>query len=162
MFGTGAIIEHERGTPEPRDLERGRANLALEAPMVAAWFVVGDSPAARELPLSLLGGTLLLMGALAVAAIIIIYIGRWVKRPKTQTSDDLTYYRLLYEKGEFSREEYERIRAKLGQRLREELDLPLPGETPAPPGPEGEPDPAIRAGKPGQSAPPPPAEPPPG
>jgi len=131
--------------------------------VVAAWYVLGESPFARELPLSLLGGTLLLMAALAIAAITIITIGRWVKRPRTQTSDDLTYYRLLYEQGEFSREEYERIRAKLGLRLRKELDLPLPaGEAPpAPPGPEGQQDPGIRAGKPEQPAPPPPTEPPP-
>src|SRR5271165_2233074 len=74
IFGTGAIIEHDRGTPGPRDLERGRASLALEAPVVAAWYVLGESPFARDLPLSLLGGTLLLMGALAIAAITIIYI----------------------------------------------------------------------------------------
>jgi hypothetical protein len=134
--------------------------------VVAAWFVVGDGQSTRELPLSLLGGTLLLMGALAIAAIIIIYIGRWTKRPKTTTHDDLTYYRLLYEQGEFSREEYERIRAKLGQRLRKELDLPEPaGEAPpGPPPPDAQPDPSIRAGKPEfPPAPPaPPAEPPPG
>jgi hypothetical protein len=129
--------------------------------MVVAWSIVGDSQFTRELPLSLLGGTVLLMGALALAAITIVYIGRWVKRPKAQTSDDLTYYRLLYEQGEFSREEYERIRAKLAQRLRRELDLPAPPSEapPAPPGAQG--DEAIRAGLPPLAPPSPPSEPPP-
>jgi hypothetical protein len=131
--------------------------------VVAAWFVVGEAHVDRELPLSLLGGALLLMAALALAAVIIIYIGRWTKRPKSTTHDDLAYYRLLYEQGEFSREEYERIRAKLGQRLRKELDLPAPGEAPGPPAPEAQPDISVRAGKPEfpQGPPAPPAEPPP-
>ena len=40
------------------------------------------------------------------------------------SGDELTRFRSLYESGELGREEYERIRAKLGQRLRKELDLP--------------------------------------
>lgn len=126
--------------------------------MVAAWTVVGEGQFGRELPLSLLGGTVLLMAVLAIAAVIIIYLGRWAKRSKTSASDDLTYYRLLYEQGEFSREEYEQIRAKLSQRLRKELDLPTPAGEP-PPGPsEPERNQAIRAGLPPPS---PPVEPPP-
>jgi hypothetical protein len=129
--------------------------------MVIAWYVAGEVQVTRELPLSLLGGVLLLLGVLAVAAVVIIYMGRWVKRTKNQTSDDLAYYRLLYEQGEFSREEYEQIRAKLGVRLRQELDLPPApdgGKAAAAPDPDTQ-DTNIRAGTP-VAPPPPPSEPP--
>ena len=127
--------------------------------MVASWPTgMAQAEVTRELPLSLLGGVLLLVAALAASAVVIIWVGRWIKRPTTASGDDLSYYRLLYEQGEFSREEYERIRAKLGQRLRQELDLPGPGQAP-PPGADSRESTDIRVGPP-LPPPSPPAEPP--
>lgn len=130
--------------------------------MVAAWYNAGAAQVTRDVPHSLLLVTLLLMAALAVAAIIIIWVGRWIKRAPVEKGDDLAYYRLLYEQGEFSREEYEKIRAKLGVRLRKQLDLPTPGAEPSAPPPDSKPQPDtdIRVGRPLPPAPPP-EEPPP-
>jgi hypothetical protein len=70
---------------------------------------------------------LILMAIVAGAALVIVVVGRWAKRPNSGLStsgDDLSSFRVLYERGEFSQEEYDRIRAGLGKRLRNELDLP--------------------------------------
>ncbi len=86
--------------------------------------------------------TVVLMVTLTAAAIIIVWLGRWMKRPPAETpaGDELSHFRSLYERGELKREEYERIKAKLVPRLRKELDLPAkdqpaaaPVDPPAPP-----------------------------
>lgn len=104
--------------------------------MPAAWTSVAVYFSQREVPKWVLGATLLLMGVLVIAALVIIGVGRWVKRPSRQagtSSDELAHFRLLYEQGEFSREEYERIRSRLVPRLRKELDVPPPPPPPAAP-----------------------------
>ncbi|MBY0526768.1 MAG: hypothetical protein K2R98_25475 [Gemmataceae bacterium] len=99
-----------------------------------AVVVAASTHVSREVPQSLLIGVLVLMVVLTAAAALIIWIGRWLKRPSASSADDLTNYRSLYEEGLLGREEYEQIRAKLGQALRKKLDLPTKdGETPAEP-----------------------------
>jgi len=81
--------------------------------------------------------TVVLMATLTAAALLIVWLGRWMRRPPGDVSsgDELTRFRSLYERGELNREEYERIKAKLVPRLRKELDLPAaPKETPPAPG----------------------------
>jgi hypothetical protein len=78
---------------------------------------------------------LVLMVTLTTAALIIVWIGRLMKRPPPDlsSSDELTRFRSLYESGDLNREEYERLKAKLVPRLRKELDLPAKDQPPAPP-----------------------------
>lgn len=67
---------------------------------------------------------LFLLGACCVAL-----FNRWRKRAAEETSngnDQLAHFRLLYEQGELSRQEFDRIRALLGQKLRKEMNLPSP------------------------------------
>jgi hypothetical protein len=74
-----------------------------------------------------------LIGALLVGAGILFFVDRWRKRPdhsKPSGEEELTHYRTLYEQGELSREEYDRLKALLGGRLRKELNLPPLADAP--------------------------------
>jgi hypothetical protein len=98
-------------------------------------------------------------------------VDRWRKRNARLSpapADQLSQFRSLYERGEMSREEFERVKALLAGQLRQDLNVPAPprAEGAAPPG-------AITAAPPpppppreGLSEPPAsaggPAEPPPG
>jgi hypothetical protein len=75
-------------------------------------------------------GTVALSVALLVGALIIWSVDRWRKRltSKPIYDDELSEYRQLLERGEITEEEYERLRAKVSQRLRSHL-----GMTTAPP-----------------------------
>ncbi len=78
---------------------------------------------------------LLMLGALTLAGLLIVRIGKWMKKPDTDlaAADELTRFRQLYERGELGRDEYEKIKAKLVPRMRKELDLPAkPKEAPPP------------------------------
>jgi hypothetical protein len=101
--------------------------------------------------------TLALVVALLLGALVIAVAERWRKTTRegrSDAGDQLAHFRRLYERGELSREEFERIRAKLGTRLRKELDMPAPAA--APPA-----APAVPAVPPpnGESTTPPPAPP---
>jgi hypothetical protein len=91
--------------------------------------------------------TLALVVALLLGALVIAVADRWRKTTREgrfDAGDQLAHFRSLYERGELSREEFERIRAKLGKKLRKELDMPAPPaapptpEVPAVPPPNGE------------------------
>ena len=104
--------------------------------MVASCLSMEIDISPREVPQWVLGATLLLMAVLVIAALVIIVVGRWAKRPRQPagtSSDELAHFRLLYERGECSREEYERIRSRLVPRLRKEIDVPAPSPEPPPP-----------------------------
>jgi len=106
--------------------------------MIATWLAAENSGDKATPTQGYFWTILLLIAALALAAGVVIWIGRWARRTNTETAsagDELSHFRSLYERGELGREEYERIRARLGQRLRQELDLPAPG-TEARPAPE--------------------------
>lgn len=73
-----------------------------------------------------------LAGTLLVAAAVIALAGRWrrAKRSVTTTaSEQLSDFRSLYEKGEMSREEFERIRAHLTDQIRGTGPTPTAPET---------------------------------
>jgi hypothetical protein len=62
-----------------------------------------------------------LVGALLVGALVIAVVGRWRRVPRSgvaSASQQLTEFRSLYEKGDMSRDEYERIRSLLGGEIR--------------------------------------------
>jgi hypothetical protein len=68
-----------------------------------------------------------LIVTLLLGAIIFAWLDRWRKRGDRDTltpADQLTSFRQSYERGELSQEEYERIRAKLAPKLRQQVNLP--------------------------------------
>ncbi len=97
--------------------------------------------------------TAILSGALLLAALVIAVVKQWQKRNQQRngnsaSGDQLSHFRSLYERGDMSREEFERVRALLGKRLRKELAVPAP------------PPPAAQAPPDGQAPPPEPPAPP--
>lgn len=61
---------------------------------------------------------------LALGVALIWYIRKVMRRTDKDLSagNELTSFRALYERGELTKEEYDRLRSKLGKRLKEELD----------------------------------------
>ncbi|SRR5579884_1208513 len=91
--------------------------------------------------------TLALVGALLIGAFVLAVVDRWRKRARPDRlspGEQLSQFRALYEKGELSREEYERIRTLLGGKIREELDLPA-GKPAADPATQPRPETGIQA-----------------
>jgi hypothetical protein len=89
----------------------------------------------------------LLLGALVLA-----WFDRLRKRADQSVltpGDQLAAFRLSYERGELSQQEYERIRARLSPKQRQQLDLPAaPNRRDKPGGSQGEPPPAAAPDKP--------------
>lgn len=82
---------------------------------------------------------LLLLAAALVGVLLLYVVARWRKRAgqeRQSASDQLSDFRTLYEHGELSREEYDRVRSLLGERLRHEIEA-----RPAPAAPQGRPAP---------------------
>lgn len=127
--------------------------------MIAALLATGTPSKTADSTQFYFWTAVLLVGAVALAAAVLVFVGRWVRRASGRVSagDELTNFRLLYERGELGREEYERIRAQLAPRLRKELDLPAPRkkDVSSPVGPNGEPDTRTQAkdGPPGDPPP---------
>src|SRR6516162_8532225 len=89
-------------------------------------------------PYLFLWAALPLVGVLLVGAIVLWVVQRWSRKhqsPDEQGDQGMTTFRDLYERGELTKEEYDRIRGKLQTRMRKELDLPAPprSEAPEPP-----------------------------
>jgi hypothetical protein len=128
--------------------------------MVVPWSLLAEAggvPKSSFLESPLLWTSLALVGVLLLGALIIALVDRWRKRPVQTTSTDseqLSHWRTLYQRGEISREEFERLRTLLGGRLRERLQIPpkaegsaSTGQQPAPPGePPAEPPPPAPPG----------------
>ena len=75
----------------------------------------------------------LILAAFAIVIIILVGAGvievvkRWRKRPyqsKISASEQLAQFRESFEKGQISQEEFERIRALLNERIRQEMEVP--------------------------------------
>jgi len=100
-----------------------------------SFTLTGD---ARGMQLLVTG--LCLAAALIVAAGVIALVRRWWQR-RNATEDlspsaQLAQFRSLYEAGTISQEEFERLRALLGGRMRESLGVPPPAAAkPAQPAP---------------------------
>ena len=87
----------------------------------------------------------------AVGAAVITWVKRWRLRTLQQgpvREEDLDTYRALYEEGTLSQEEFDRIRARLSEQLRQEMDLPAP----APPA-EFKDEPPAKDGQSGKAPP---------
>jgi hypothetical protein len=76
----------------------------------------------------------LLSGTLFAGAIIIALVNRWRKRQENETfttHDNLAAFRILYERGELSAEEFERVKKQLLGRLKQNLAAPSKDARPA-------------------------------
>ncbi len=89
----------------------------------------------------------LILAAFAIVIVILIGAGiielvkRWRKRPyqsKISASEQLAQFRESFEQGQISPAEFERIRANLNERIRQEMEVPAalatPQEEKPPPG----------------------------
>ena len=98
--------------------------------MVAAWqaCVAEASPAPpRFWDPRLFAATLVLVGVILLGALVIYWLDRWRKRnqaPSVTANDQLAGFRELYEQGDISQREFERIKARLAPLVREELNVP--------------------------------------
>jgi hypothetical protein len=98
-----------------------------------------DPPPAR--PPSLLDPQLLwamvaLVATLLLGALIFAWLDRWRRRGNRDTLtpvDQLTAFRQSYDRGELSQQEYERIRAKLAPKVRQQVNLPPKAANAGPP-----------------------------
>jgi len=114
------------------------------AGMIERGTVLLAAPSAR-----FLWPTLALVGTLLAGAVIIALVERWRKRPPTEgltAGDQLSHFRRLYEQGTMTREEFEAVKVRLADKLRDELNLA---------GPLAEVPPAAEAPPPAESTQPP-------
>ena len=87
--------------------------------------------------------SLILAGMLLLAAVIFYFFDRWRKRPIGESARDvslsLNSFKELYEYGEITEAEYERIKVKWAAKLKEKTGIPVapvpPPESPVPPPP---------------------------
>jgi hypothetical protein len=96
----------------------------------------------------------ILAGCIFLAAVILALVDRWRRRPTGRRADAplaLTSFREMYENGEITQGEYERIRAKAAAKIKKEVGVSNPSTAAAP---RAEPDRPV-----GPDAPPPAVEP---
>ncbi|MFO0803936.1 MAG: hypothetical protein U0791_12550 [Gemmataceae bacterium] len=98
-----------------------------------------------------------LAAALVAGAIAIVLVDRWRKRAAMTdllAGEELTDYRGMLERGEITKEEYEKLRLKVARRVKPEEATPANPDAPANP-----PPPAAGPFPPGYFDDPPPATP---
>jgi hypothetical protein len=95
-----------------------------------------------------------LVATLLVGALIFAWLDRWRKRGDRDTltpADQLTTFRQSYDRGEMSQEEYERIKAKLAPKVRQQYNVAPKRESGTPTSPPaasgGQNDPPAAAGE---------------
>jgi uncharacterized membrane protein len=135
--------------PMPTEVVRSRQRrLSEREALMFAWQAVDPNLPQRPLlwgDLRLLWATLALVVIILVGAIVIVWADRWRKRSQSQplsANDQLAHFRELYEDGELSLKEFERIRATLARQLRAEFDVaaePPPAAPPQEPPPQANP-----------------------
>lgn len=100
--------------------------------MAALEVIVLSLVLTDERSLQLLLTSLCLVAALLVAAVVIALLNRW-RRQRDSEEDlspnaQLAHFRSMYEAGTISPEEFERLRAVLNARIRDELGVSKPTE----------------------------------
>ena len=122
--------------------------------MTLTGMMTGQAPLLPLLRNPLLVPALSLAGALLLGALIIALLNRWRRRAGVERltpGEQLSQFRSLYEQGAISREEFERLRALLGEQLYQSVV-----------GPARPPGKGAKAGGPPEAAGPPPPGPPDG
>ena len=77
-------------------------------------------------------GTVALASALLVGAVVVLLVDRWRKRvllEEKRSGEELTSFRAMYERGEITEEEYNRLRQRVAERVKKP---PVPGPAPGP------------------------------
>lgn len=90
--------------------------------MVTVKVIIGAGIfAAKKDPSRFLWPGVMMAGALLLGAFLIVLIDKWRKlyasRSARSSSDELAEYRELYEAGELTKEEFDRLRLQLGGRI---------------------------------------------
>ena len=99
-----------------------------------------------------------LVATLLVAAVLIAWVDRWRKRqladsPRSEM-EQINTYRAMFERGELSKEEYDRIRLREAQRVRDRLAAKETKTTAAAPSKQ---EPPVQPSPQESETPPPPA-----
>jgi hypothetical protein len=121
--------------------------------MATLWLPTGLFSAATKTDLFLT--VLILAGALLLAAAILKWVVLWRKRTDDDilsAEDQLAHFQQMHWRGELSKEEFDRIQSKLGERIRQEQALAnpaVPPNHPDKPGTPGPPETGIRPQPPG-------------
>lgn len=96
----------------------GGVNAVVKDPSFIVWSVV-------------------LAGVLLLAAVVFMFFDRWRKRPTAETPLDtsmsLSSFRRMYENGELTETEYQRIRDRMAAKLKEKIGVPAPPPAIPPP-----------------------------
>ena len=92
--------------------------------------LLAESPLLRP---DVIIATALMAGVLLLGAIALFFADRWKKKAilpdDARAADDLTSFRGMFERGELTEEEYEKVRLRAAERMKRQLGL----EPPAPP-----------------------------
>jgi hypothetical protein len=111
--------------------------------MLAAELGIGTTGCLARLPpmdFRLLWATLALVGALLIGAILVGLVDRWRKRAdldRVNSKNQLAHFRTLYEQGELSLEEFERVQKLLTGRIVKALTASTQPVQEVPPAPDG-------------------------
>src|SRR5262249_49726697 len=139
---TGAIIEDVRGTPFVGRVSNVPRSGAVDrrATMITAWLILAQAPVPAPrwvLDENVIWTLVAFVAVIAVGALAINLANRLRKRQgqDENTGDQMGTFRELYQRGELSQEEYDRIKERLHSRLRQELNLPAPNKPETPPQP---------------------------
>jgi hypothetical protein len=123
--------------------------------MGASWYALIAADWQQQWRQHLLWAGPVIAAVLLLAAVVIAWVKRWSQRPtqvQWSAQDQLSHFRTLYERGELSSEEFDRVRALLAERVKRELVAPAkPMAEPRPP----EPPPPGNVTKPTDAEPPP-------
>jgi hypothetical protein len=70
----------------------------------------------------------LLVGALLLGAIVFAFVDRWRKRgslhdSRRESTESLTSFRAMFDNGELTREEYEKIRDRMAAKMKKEVGV---------------------------------------
>ena len=92
-----------------------------------------------------------LVAVLLLAAVFFMFFDRWRKRPTGETTREAAEgfgsFRQMYENGEITEAEYDRIRAKMAEKMKAKMGIPgATATTPPPPAPPPDPpsEPPLR------------------
>ena len=133
--------------------------------MLASWLIAAWTDPRIEAAWKIFGTIVVMIVLVMIAGGLVMLITRWIKRSGSAAQmygDDRASFKVLYERGELTEEEYQKIRARLGQKLKEDIKATAPKSADAT-SPEptnrlsaAEPGPTIgpaEEGKPGDSDP---------
>ncbi len=96
----------------------------MSASLLASWlFAAGEDPRV-EAAWKIFWTIVVLIVIVIVTGGLIMFITRWTKRTNSAAQtygDDHTSFQVLYERVELTEEEYQKIRSRLGQKLKEQI-----------------------------------------